>query len=177
MHLILYVFQADINSAYRRIPIRPADRWAAAITFIHDGNVAVARHVAMPFGAISSVHAWDRIAKFLQHIAHTLLMLPALVYVDDFHGAERVATVGHANRCFARMVDALLGPGAVAVKKLLHGNPLEVLGLIVTVQEIGVCCKPSPDKVRKWVHIIDAAIESSSRGPGSASKLAGLCCS
>ena len=133
----------------------------------------VARHVAMPFGAVSSVHAWDRIAKLLQHIACTLLMLPTLVYVDDFHGSERDATVGHAKDCFARVVNALLGPGAVAKKKLVHGNPLEVLGLIVTVWPQSVCCKPSPDKVSKWLRIINDAAVNGVLNPGSASKLAG----
>ena len=171
----MYACQADIDSAYRRIPIKPADRWAAAVTFVHKGQKLVARHVAMPFGAVSSVHAWDRIAKLLQHIACTLLMLPTLVYVDDFHGSERDATIGHAKDCFARVVDALLGPGAVAKKKLVHGNPLEVLGLLVTVWPQSVCCKPSPDKVEAWLCAIRASLASGEMSPGDASKTAGGC--
>ena len=127
----------------------------------------------MPFGAVSSVHAWDRIAKLLQVIAHALLMIPAFVYVDDFHGSERPETIDHAKSCFARVVNALLGPGAIADKKLASGNPLEVLGLQVTIDPSGISCKPSPDKLRKWSARILQAVATAQMRPGDASKLAG----
>ena len=146
-----HLVKADIDAAYRRVPIDPADRWAAAVAFTCKGKVVLAQHAAMPFGAVSSVHAWDRVAKLLLRVARVLLKMPLLAYVDDFLGAETAETAGHGKECFARVVRALLGGSAIADAKLEHGPCLVVLGLVVEVSATGVRCKPSPDKVVKWL--------------------------
>jgi len=46
-------------------------------------------HKACPFGAIASVHAWERIGNAIQFIAQKYLKIAALRYVDDFFAAER----------------------------------------------------------------------------------------
>lgn len=125
-HEVPEFFKADIKGAYRRIPIRPDHRWAAAVCWAGEGTVHFAQHLAMPFGAVSSVHAWDRVAKLLMAIGRRLLKLPLLVYVDDFHGADMPGSAQHGINCFARIVRAVLGKDAVAEDKLEAGNPLQV---------------------------------------------------
>ena len=100
--------------------------------------------------------------------------MPLLVYVDDFHGPELPEAVKHAKVCFARVVRALLGVDSLAEDKLQHGNPLDVLGLTFAVNSKGILCKPSREKIDKWMGIIADAIESMLLSPGSASKLAGI---
>jgi len=56
----LSFWKADIDSAFRRIPIRPQDREYAHVAFKYDGKVVIAKHLAMMFGGISSVHHWER---------------------------------------------------------------------------------------------------------------------
>ena len=63
------LFKADIDSAFRRIPILPSHRWAACVAFLCDGVVYSSMHYGMPFGAVSSVHAWDRVGALLCCIA------------------------------------------------------------------------------------------------------------
>ena len=41
------------------------------------------------FGAVGSVHAWERVGAALAHLARTFLKLPLLRYVDDYFGPER----------------------------------------------------------------------------------------
>lgn len=125
-HEVPEFVKADIKAACRRIPIRPDHRWAAAVCWAEAGGIKVAQHLAMPFGAISSVHAWDRVAKLLLAIGRKLLKLPLLVYVDDFHGADMPTSAKHGIHCFARIVRAMLGSDAVAPDKLESGNPLQV---------------------------------------------------
>lgn len=36
-------------------------RCCAYVAFMDGGRVAMFRHNAMPFGAVASVHAWDRV--------------------------------------------------------------------------------------------------------------------
>ena len=58
----------------------------AVIEFIL--QVYVSEHYTCPFGAVGSVHAWERVARGIGAIAHKLLSLPAFVYVDDFFAPE-----------------------------------------------------------------------------------------
>ena len=139
----------------------------------HNGRIVLAQHVSMPFGAVSSVHAWDRVAKLLCRIARVLLKIPMLVYVDDFHSAEKPETGEHAKLCFARIVRALLGSRAVADAKLEHGNPLIVLGIVFTPTPLGVWCKPSPDKIAKRTELLIENLRCGTMLPGSAKKMAG----
>jgi len=57
----LDILKADINAAYRRIPIRPKHQRLCHIAFLHKGEVVIAQHLGLPFGAVSSVHDWDRV--------------------------------------------------------------------------------------------------------------------
>ena len=59
----LELWKADIDSAFRRIPLMPSHREFANIAFKHKGNVLVGKHLALPFGALSSAHHWERIGK------------------------------------------------------------------------------------------------------------------
>ena len=69
------LLKADIDSAYRRIPISPAHRWAACVTFLCNGVVYSATHYGMPFGAVASVHAWDRVGALICRIARRFCTL------------------------------------------------------------------------------------------------------
>ena len=72
------LFKADIDAASHRVPLDPAHRWAATIAFRVKGRWACAEHWAVPFGAIGSVFAWDRVGALLAHIGRKLLRLPLL---------------------------------------------------------------------------------------------------
>ena len=112
----------------RRIPLKPSHRWLATIAYRIEGKVGVnalaqpipwaasrcvqtmvATHSACPFGAASSVHAWERIGAVITEapclalqpgggpwpcacpvqIARKILKLVAFRYVDDLFGPER----------------------------------------------------------------------------------------
>lgn len=76
------LFKADIDAAYRRIPLLPCMHRVAGvqsaltfplcllghrvyghIAFMKDDQVFTAEHLGMPFGAVASVHAWHRIGE------------------------------------------------------------------------------------------------------------------
>jgi len=54
-------WKADIDAAFRRVPLCPAHRRYGHICFKHQGRVLVAEHYAMMFGSVASVHNWDRV--------------------------------------------------------------------------------------------------------------------
>ena len=165
--------KADIDAAFRRVPIQPAHRWASYIAFKRRSKVWISQHLSMPFGAIAAVHAWDRLGSLLRHLGRVLLHLPLFRYVDDYFSLESPRCAEHAMRCFSRMVNALLGASAVSPHKFACGLPLDILGVTVQVNLQEVKCWPSEDKVVKWTRRIKDALDTKCLVPGLAGKLAG----
>ena len=56
----------------------------------------------------------------------------------------------HGLRCLVRLVRMLLGPSAIA-DKIDFGKTLVVLGVEFDLNDDGFQCRPSEDKVSKWV--------------------------
>ena len=83
------MWKADVDSAFRRVPLRPKERWAAAVAFKHRGKVWVSQHNACPFGAAASVYAWQMLASVIYCIARVTLHMAVHCYVDDFFAPER----------------------------------------------------------------------------------------
>ena len=115
------MWKADIDSAYRRVPVKMEHRPFAAITFVRNGTTVVSVHNALPFGSVASVHGWDRIGanlfvsrripivcmhclalSLLEKIAIVLLRLPVDRYCDDFFSCDRRASAAHGMNIFAR---------------------------------------------------------------------------
>ena len=124
----------------------------------------------MMFGATSAVHAWDLIGAFILHLARVMLHMPVLRYVDDYFSAERSDTVRHAMEMFARLVRALLGSSSISNRKLLYGNPLEVLGLDVHISSFSIEIWPNEVKRLKWLKRIQDALDSGVLRGGEASR-------
>ena len=53
------------------------------------------------------------------------------------------------------------------------GNPLVILGTLVTYREDSVVAKPEEQKAIKWSHMLTEALETGVMKPGAASKAAG----
>ena len=99
---LLSMWKADIDCAYRRLPLLPEHRRHARVAFRCDGGVKIFQHCALPFGAISSVHHWERIGALLCAIARRILHLPVYRFVDDFFAACRATVANHSMQIFAR---------------------------------------------------------------------------
>ena len=171
---IPHVFKADIDSAYCRVPIMPQHRWAANVIFAHDEKTYVAGHLAMPFGATSSVFGWSRIGAALVRILRVILKIPVGIYVDDLHGAERPECIKHTNECVARLIKCVLGRSSVATHKVAHGLPMqELLGATVDADDFGVSFCPNEEKVVKWCDQIRDILRRKHLPSGAGKKLAG----
>jgi len=59
----LVMYKADIEGAFRRIPLRPEHRKYAVVAFKKAAATQLFVHMAAPFGAVSSVHHWERVGK------------------------------------------------------------------------------------------------------------------
>ena len=123
----------------------------------------MSQHGACPFGAIGSVHAWKCEGAVITHVARKFLKIAVMRYVDNVFALERYvqmcvtllhvvanrvccsrrkATTEHALQCLARLLRVLLGPTAVAEKKLACGSHLDVLGVDIKMSRRGYTCRP-----------------------------------
>ena len=131
------------------------------------------QHTTCMFGAVGSVHAWERIGAALAHLAHRFLHLALFRYVDDYYGPDRRETMAHGVQCFARLVRTILGPGSIAEAKVESGDSLVILGIEVRMNAAGIAFRPNRDKSQKWQQEIQRAMRDRRLLPGCASKLAG----
>ena len=167
------LIKADIDSAYRRIPLHPHHRWAAAITYVVGGVKMVADHMACPFGSVSAVHTWERVGAMITTIVRRVLKIALLRYVDDLFAPERQSTAEHALQCVARLIRLLMGTEAIADKKLEWGSELVILGIQVSPLDTCFRLLPAKDKKVKCISVIDVALSTGTLLPGCAEKLAG----
>ena len=91
------MWKADIDSAFRRIPIKKSHRDLAWTAWRTGNKVGMAKHYCMPFGAIASVHYWDRIGMAM----HSLLPFLHACYLvlrcaAHSHRAKGLTPSGHA---------------------------------------------------------------------------------
>ena len=143
------LFKADVDAAFRRVPLAPEHYWAGAVAFVYNGDVLVSSHRACPFGATASVHSWERVGALLCTIARKLLRMAVYRYVDDFFAAEKLSVLEHAMKSFARLIRVLLGPSSIAPKKLECGPSLVVLGVHIELMKSGYRCRPAREKADK----------------------------
>ena len=84
MGVVHWLMKADIDAAFRGVPLYPKHMWAGGVAFLLGGKPHVSFHHGMPFGATSSVIAWHRTGRLITTIATRSLKIPILRYVDDF---------------------------------------------------------------------------------------------
>ena len=85
----------------------------------------------------------------------------------------RPDTAEHAMNCFARLVRALLGAGAIAARKLEYGASLVVLGVSISLSDDGFLLLPDRVKALKCIEAMRLALQSGVLKPACAEKLAG----
>ena len=168
-----WLFKADIDSAFRRVPVQESHKWATGVAYLVKDQPMIAFHHGMPFGATSSVIAWHRIGELLTALARKLLKIPIFRYVDDYFAAERKETAKHAMDDFATLVRLLLGESAISARKLEVAHELLLLGIKVKPEQWGASFTLDRDRAEKWIAIIDLALKCGILTSGEASKMAG----
>lgn len=83
--------KADIDAAFRRIPVKDDHRWATSVAWLFRNEPWMATHIGMPFGAAASGIAWHKIGDLLCEIGRKLLGIPLFRYVDDYFAVDRYA--------------------------------------------------------------------------------------
>ena len=113
------LWNADIDAAFRRVPLAREHISAAGVAWTFMNDIWISCHLAMPFGAASSVRAWHRVGALICSIARAILHLPIYRYVDDFFAVERfghvIVPLGHLIAPPAHLIAA---PGPCLLRPL-----------------------------------------------------------
>ena len=125
----------DLRQAYKQLVRHPDDSWASILAVLNpdDGCVYFFEAVALPFGAVSSVWAFNRAARALRTILARLLKLVVTNFFDDFCQLELgVLTTSAWNT--AELVMQLLGweVSTGEEKRRPFSKSFEILGAIVS---------------------------------------------
>ena len=78
----LSMFKADIDSAYRRVPVLAEHRKHAAIVFKTAEGTVMSEHYALPFGSVGSVYGWDRVGMSLHFGLYTVACVLQCTFVQ-----------------------------------------------------------------------------------------------
>ena len=126
----------DMKDAYKQLGIHASERCRSVVSLRNDSEGRVDHYLmnCLPFGAVGSVHHFNRLARLLWGIGLHYLMLPWVNYFDDFplmSPRELLASTLAA----AKALFKLLG-FEISVDKLKpFEDTAEVLGVVIDCEK------------------------------------------
>ena len=138
----------DLKSAYKQLPLSPAEQCKAIVTIKHPGQSEPAGYVChtLPFGACSSVLHFNRVSALLRRVMLEMDILSSLYY-DDYPVVSP-AYLGKSTEASFTSVMRLLGFKIADDKDKPFSVRSETLGVIVdtsdaNLERVLVSNKPS----------------------------------
>ena len=128
----------DLEKAYRQVPVSSASL-AYSVALVHsvEGQPHYFVSQSLPFGACSSVYAFNRISHSLKFLAQKLLKGVLTVFYDDFPILEPAASAGLFDGMLSKFLSILGWHHATTGKKgLSFAESFDVLGATVDLKNI-----------------------------------------
>jgi hypothetical protein len=169
----LAVLKADVDSAFRRVPIKPEHRKLAAVLFGVGDCQYSSTHLALPFGFTGSVVAWARVGAARPTSLRRALRMGVSRYVDVIFTFEQEAVAAHALECMTRVVRAILGQDSLSEDKLAVSRKEVVLGVEAELTDDEVTYRIPTVKRTKWGADIAEALRCKKLRPDRAGVLGG----
>ena len=169
----------DLKSAYRQIPIRPDNQWAAVIAVWCPAAMASRFFTiaALPFGSTGSVYGFNRLSRLIWAVVGKWLRLTWTNYYDDFPTYELKSTAVIADVAI-RAILALLGWDLSLDKAKPFELQFAQLGAIV---DLALCPQDQilvgnkPERVVSITKQLSECLETGICLSTLASELAGKC--
>ncbi len=122
----------DLKDAYKQFGVHKDDRNKAVVTLKSTSGSGVDHYVmnCLPFGAVSSVRNFNRIAHLVWAQGVRLLKLPWLNYYDDYPMVSPAA-ISISTMSSAKSFLHLLGFKFSEAKLAPFGSEAEILGVVV----------------------------------------------
>ena len=157
----------DLEKAYRQVPVASASL-AYSVALVHnvEGQPLYFVSQSLPFGACSSVYAFNRISHSLKFLAQKLLKGILTVFYDDFPILEPSASAGLFDGMFSKFLSILGWHHATTGKKgLSFSEVFDVLGATVDLKNISTGVLEVRNKEGRLERIVRLIHESKSSFP------------
>ena len=169
-------FKRDHGAAYRQIPIAPDEIPKAVVVFCHplSKKKIYYVHTALPFGAVASVHYYNRVSQAVTHIARKYLLIPMLSYFDDFFAPVPKDQAWECFRAFGTL-NRILGFEIKEKKDVPPTVTGEILGHIITLGKLPFELHIKEERCMNLRDIAGTALATGSLSARRAAELAGKC--
>ena len=167
------LWKADLESAYKHLPMMPAhaELCVIALRCPGDGEIYMFKTRTQTFGSSSAVLCFNTTARFLGSLFVRLFRIPTINYFDDYVG---VAThgLGHLALSYFMKFCNLIG-FKCKDSKCSFGEKIEFLGLQVNCERHPAeALLPTEKRTKYRAEVVDI-LNSGSCTPAQASSLAG----
>ena len=161
----ILLLKSDFAAAYRGCPLLSdhLDFARVVVTDPASGNLFESCLLAMPFGAVAAVYAWDRVGAALQAVLQRMFLLPASRYVDDLFWPD-FASCASSGRDLALQVVNMLGFTLAPKKTRAPSVSQDVLGVHLhlhrELQAWTLSTSVDSAKCALWLRCIQSALQS-----------------
>ena len=134
----------------------------------------MARHLAAPFGWVSSCYNFHRLGEFIIQALTRLLKTPCSRYIDDFLGASKPGLNWPGGKCMDRLMKLV---GFTNDDKKSEDDCSEMMGLghwlRVSMSDGCVETRLDQEKAERWLEDLKEIIMTGKCSPALAGKFAG----
>ena len=128
----------DLEDAFRHLPTCPSDGGASCVSvFCPDTQKPmIFRQAAMPFGSVTSVHAFARLSEAVRTILVRLFKIICTGYVDDFSLIDKASTSASVSYSVEGLLDALgIRFSKKTAKRVPFRSSFKILGVELRLNE------------------------------------------
>ena len=154
----------DLKAAYKQLARHPEDSWASvlAVWCPEKGDVEFFDSVALPFGSVSAVMSFNRMARALRIIMAQLFLLVNTNFFDDFCQLETLPLCQNAWET-AEMIMKLLGwkISTSEEKRLPFAACFQMLGAVVDLSEMShgrIMVRNKPARLDDIAQLVNAIL-------------------
>ena len=168
----LSVWGHDHDGAYRQLPLRDP-REACVLLLTPDGPTLWSHNVLL-FGWAASVWSYNRFSDILVACSRTMILSPAMHYVDDYGSMEDSRYANSSVESFEKYNGCL----QIAMKPSKRQQPdtaHRIQGVIISSDDDNLVLTPCPKRVTSMCQQIDRHLEMGTISPEQARKMAGKC--
>lgn len=127
----------DLAKAYKQVPITPASRRLCIIGHQIKKEWQFYTTNVMPFGAVASVYAFNRISRSIHHILTSFLSAVCTVFYDDFPTISSKAGASLLSKCMSHVLNSLGWLHAqVGTKAVDFASEFNALGVCVGLERL-----------------------------------------
>lgn len=166
------MWKRDFKSAFRSCPLDQCQAWCSWSAWKVGKEVWMSRHLASPFGWVSSCFSFHRLGEFIAAVLIRFLRVPTGRYVDDFFGVGRSNVHWSGGKCMDSMM-ALLGFEVDHKKSVDDAVEMVVLGHLLHLRDSNqsVALRDGKSKAVRWGHTLSWILHTGLCPPTMASLL------